>query len=100
MQSSDILDTLSYTYTYEQYQNNNDFWYIIDHMNLEHITVWCTRLSKTTLLSDSSSKDWLTLLDLIKLAKNDSIELTSKQKRYMVMSLLPYYSQLSQYYVI
>lgn len=100
MQSSDILDTLAYTYNYEEYQNNNDFWYIIDHMNLQHITIWCTRLSKTTLLSDHSSKDWLTLLDLINLSKNNSIELTPKQKRFMVMCLLPYYNELSQYYVL
>lgn len=100
MQSSDILDTLAYTYMYEEYQNNNDFWYIIDHMNLQHISAWCTRLSKTRLLSNQSPKDWLTLLDLINLANNNSIELTIKQKRFMVMCLLPYYTELSQYYVL
>ena len=100
MQSSDILDTLAYTYNYEDYHNNRDFWFIIDHMNLEHIIVWCTRLSKTRLLSNQSHKDWLTLLDLINLAKNNSIELTPTQKRFMVMSLLPYYNEMSQYYVV
>jgi hypothetical protein len=100
MYSIEILNELAYAYQYEKYETNYDFWYIIDHMNVKDIVLWCTRLTKTKLLSNCNPETWLHVIDIIQIANNQEFILTSKQKRYCVLQLLPFWTELSSYYVI
>ena len=79
----------------------NDFWYVVDHLSLEHLILWSERLTKTKYLSDKSGEHWLDLIDLISIAKLPmNYILTTKQKRYMSMLVLSCWLELEIDYVL
>jgi hypothetical protein len=100
MYSIEILNELAYAYEFEKYETNYDFWYIIDHMDVKDIVLWCNRLTQTKLLSNRNPENWLHVIDIIKITQNAQCELTTKQKRFCILQLLPFWTQLSSYYVI
>jgi hypothetical protein len=100
MYSTDILDDLYNSYTDDDYTNNNRFWAKVDKFDNNHLILWCERLTQTKYLSNDSGSDWLKMIDIIKLAKNPNIEITKKQKRFCILTLLKYWNYISAYYVI
>lgn len=100
MYSIEIFNQLSNTYDNNTYQNNNKFWKQIDSIDINHLYLWGNRLSKTKYLSNDNPKEWLTLLDLNRLASNKDIELTQKQKRYYCLMIIKYWNDLSCDYVL
>lgn len=79
----------------------SDFWYVIDHLPIEHLILWSERLTKTKYLSNKNPEYWLDLIDLIRIAKQPmTMELTKKQKRYMTMLVLECWYDLECDYVI
>jgi hypothetical protein len=100
MYSTEILDDLYYSYSENDYMKNNAFWKKVDNLDINHTVLWAERLTITKHLSNDSGKDWLKMMDIIKLAKNPNIEITKKQKRFCVLTTLNYWNYLSSYYVI
>jgi len=78
-----------------------DFWYVIDHLPIEHVILWSERLTKTKYLSNKSGEYWLDLINLISIAKQPmTMILTQKQKRYMTMLVLECWNELECDYVL
>lgn len=100
MYSTEIIDDLYNTYSDHDYMNNNSFWKKVDKLDNNHMVIWCERLTITKHLSNDSGRDWLKMMDIIKLAKNSNIEITQKQKRFCILTMLNYWNYLSSYYVI
>ena len=100
MYSADIFNSLYRAYADDDYTNNRDFWYIVDHLDLNHLILWSERLSKQTYLSDVDAKAWLDIIDIIRLAKSPDVKLTTKQKRYMAMCVIGLWNDLSCDYEI
>ena len=101
MYSTEEFTALSIAINQYNYEKNIDFWYIIDHIPIEHLILWSERLTKTKYLSDKSGKHWLELIDLISTAKDPMNQiLTKKQKRYMTMLVLECWNDLEYDYVI
>lgn len=100
MYSIETFNQLSNTYDNNSYTNNNQFWKQIDNLDIKHLHLWGDRLSRTTYLSNDNPKEWLTLLDLNRLANNKDIQLTQKQKRYYALMIIKYWNDLSCDYVL
>jgi hypothetical protein len=101
MYSTEEFTALSIAINQYNCEKNNDFWYIIDHIPIEHLIIWSERLTKTKYLSNKSGEYWLDLIDLIHTAKDPMNQiLTKKQKRYMTMLVLECWNDLEYDYVI
>lgn len=101
MNSSIELIALNNAVLDGNYEHNRDFWYVIDHLPIEHIIIWSERLTKTRYLSNKSGEHWLDLIDLIRIAKQpQTMILTRKQKRYMTMLILSCWNDLELDYVL
>jgi hypothetical protein len=101
MYSIEEFTQLSVATESENYEKNSDFWYVIDHLPISDVILWAERLTKTKYLSNHSGDYWLDLIDLIRISKQPmTMELTSKQKRYMCMLVISCWNQLECDYVI
>ena len=101
MYSTEEFMALSVAIDQPNYEKNSDFWYVIDHLPIEHLILWSERLTKTKYLSNKSGEYWLDLIDLIRIAKDPmNYAMTTKQKRYMSMLVLECWNDLEYDYVI
>ena len=101
MYSTEEFTALSIATEQPDYEHNRDFWYVIDHLPIEHLILWGVRLTNTKYLSNKNADYWLDLIDLIRIARQPMIMiLTQKQKRYMAMLILSCWTDLECDYVL
>ena len=101
MYSTEEFTALSIATEQPDYEHNRDFWYVIDHLPIEHLILWGDRLTNTKYLSNKNSEHWLELIDLIRVAREPmTMILTQKQKRYMAMLILSCWTDLECDYVL
>lgn len=101
MYSIEELNALSNAFDNDKYEKNYDFWFVVDRLPVKDIILWSERLTKTKYLSNVAPKNWLELIDMIRIAKDPmNFELSIKQKRFMVLSVLTFWNELSCMYVL
>lgn len=101
MYSIEELNALSIAFDNANYEKNYDFWFVVDRLPIKDVILWSERLTKTKYLSDVAPKNWLELIDITRIAKDPmNFELSTKQKRFMVLSVLSFWNELSCYYVL
>jgi hypothetical protein len=74
----------------------NDFWYIIDHLENDKLITWCERLLKIKGLIQGNS--YIMMTNMINDHVRLGIELSTKQKRWLAMSLLRNWDNISFHY--